>query len=701
MNRIHAVSADSIWAAGSNLVHFDGDEWRSADRRDVEGELWSVDVLPNGYGWAVGDNEEVIPIRDGVAGPSERVLGYRFHDVAVVSPTDVWAIARSAQSSAVMILRLRDGQWLPDWTPPNAFVDLGSIWMQSATEGWAVGTTAVHYDGHVWTEWPLPNGLGAGRVRETAANDVWAIGGDGPNFGFEDDHRWILHFDGTGWSIVLNEVGAKLESLTVRGDKGFALTQGGDVFALQQGVWRPLSVKVPAVAQRYPNLWMPYIIDVDFVPGESYAVAANNDGWIYRLDAESVVLLHDAGTLGAVAMLNDHAGWALGRRAMAYDGTEWRAMPDDSVLHQARDIAAVGAREAWAVGPGGFVARYASGAWAQTPFPTSIDLIRVATADDGRVWALAIATPGVGRKNVGAEAALFERDAGNVWREVWRGPGVAHDVAIGHGDVLIATSVGVWRGGTDGDGGWTQIRDEGAQSAGIGPAGERWAGGDGRIDRFDGSAWTFDAYLPAGASVHAIRTSGDFALAACDYGIVMAFVNGKWKLVRGDPEISGSSGQSFGLHDIDAAPLANGRMGVWTVGEPDTILFAPADDVLSVPPITPMPTEDHFWDIPWPVPRAYLPIALAHPPYRDTTCRDANSLPAPDIQHTAVDTARFYAAGGPAPEPTLKDLVLMTAAQIQSRFGVELAGVAIGDRTVTSSTCLWWGTFSGWFDPKS
>ncbi|MFN8421997.1 MAG: hypothetical protein U0470_00960 [Anaerolineae bacterium] len=598
-----------------------------------------------------------------------------------------------------MILRLRDGQWLPDWTPPSAYVDLNVIWMPSATEGWAVGTTAVHFDGKTWTEWPLPAGLGAGRVAGTAPNDVWAIGGYGPNLGLEDDHRWILHFDGTGWSVVLNEVGATLESLAVRGDRGFALTQGGDVFALQEGVWRQLSVRVPAKAINHPNMWIPYIIDVAFVPGENYALAANNYGWIYRFDEESVSLVRDAGTLGSVAMLNDHVGWALGRRAMSFDGAAWHAMPEESVLHKARDIVAVGGSEAWAVGLGGFVAHYSSGRWDQAPFPLAVDLTHVVATDDGHVWALAIATPGVGRKNEGAEAALFERSAGGEWREVWRGPGVANDVAAGHGAVLVATSAGVWRGSAE-RGAFEQIRSDGAETVGIGPGGELWAGDVREIDRFDGTDWSFDAYVP-GWGVHGIRTVGDTAYAVCDDGIVMAFVHGKWKLVRGDPEDNGRSGQSYGLHDIDAARLADGRVGLWAVGEPDTILFAYADDALAVPPITPMPTDEPFPDFPWFIPQAYLPITLARPPYRDTACRNAAGLPAPDIQHTAVDTARFYAAGGPKPEPTLDDLILMTADQIRSRHGVELKGATIDDRTVTASTCLWWGTFSGWFDPKS
>lgn len=84
-------------AVGSNTAHFDGLAWRAVDRRDVDGELQAVGVLPSGYGWVVGDNEEVVPIRDGIAGASVHIPGYRFKDVAVVAEDAVWALAMPAK----------------------------------------------------------------------------------------------------------------------------------------------------------------------------------------------------------------------------------------------------------------------------------------------------------------------------------------------------------------------------------------------------------------------------------------------------------------------------------------------------------------------------------------------------------------------------------------------------------------------------
>jgi len=694
VRRLHAVSADSVWAVGSNTVHFDGHEWRAVDRRDLGGNLQAVGVLPSGYGWVVGGNEEVVPIRDGIAGASVHVPGYRFQDIAVVAEDAVWALARRSQGGGgSAILRLRDGGWVPEWTPlAGSGYYLESIWMNSRTEGWAVGRTAVHFDGATWTEWPLPDGRSASRVSGSAPDDVWAVGGIGPGFGLRDDRRWILHFDGTGWEVVLDEIGPPLGSLAVRGEEGYAMTWEGQIFALRGGIWRLLDVQVPA-----PNMFFPYVTDVTFVPGASYALATTNYGWIYRLEDETVSLVRQAGTYSAVAMLDERVGWALGDRAVAYDGIGWQKVADDSLLHRAVDVTAMSSSEAWAVGSAGLVLRYANGNWTSVAFPFDLDLVRVAAAADGTVWVLGASQTAEDRQNAADETVVVTFGSTEGWKEVWRGDGAANDLSVVAGRTLVATSTGIWS--FDGNA-WTEIRHEGALSVGIGPAGEFWAGDAGAISSFDGSAWVAKAFLPVEAQVFAFHQGVSASWAVADHGYVLANTDGHWRIMRGAARIDGVAGQGTSLHDMATVSLPSGETAVWAVGEPDTILRSTESEILERPAVTPAPTFEPMPTVTWPYPQVYFPSVLARPPFRDLACQDVIGLPESTIEQRAMETARYYAAGGPVPEPRQIALGMMTAAEVAARDGVSLVGIRVGERTVTASTCVWWATYAGWFDTK-
>lgn len=691
VTRLHPVGADSVWAVGSNAAHFDGGEWRARDRRDVDGELTGVSVLEDGYGWIVGDNEEVVPVRDGIVGSSLHVPGYRFRDVAVVAESAVWALAIPAQGSGTSILRNRNGDWLPEWTPPDNSVLLESLWMHSATEGWAVGNTAVHYDGTTWTEWPLPEGKSASSVSGSAPNDVWAVGGKGNPF-FGEERRWILRFDGTGWAVVLDELGSPLRSLTVRGDEGYAISWPGHVFALRGGTWLPLAAQVPAAA-----LGPPYVTDVRFVPGASYALATTNYGWIYRLEEDVVSGVRQAGAYSAVAMLDDRVGWAVGERAAAYDGTQWRELPDDSPLHGAVDVTAASSSEAWAVGGAGQVVRFADGGWSSMAFPFDLDLRRVVSAD-GVVWALGARPIEADLPDAGEESVVVTlRDAAG-WTEVWRGSGAAMDLAVAAGRALVATDAGV--SSFDGRA-WAEVRSEGAESVGIGPNGESWVGIEGKILSLDGSGWTAAAFVPGNARVRAFHTGASAAWAVADYGYVLAFADKHWRIVRGAASFDGYGGQLASLLDATTVRLPNGEHALWVVGQPDTILRSTEDEILNRPAVTPAPTWEPLPTGHWSYPQAYFPSILNNPSFRDPACRAARSLPETTIAQRAVDTARHYAAGGPAPEPRRQVLGMMTAAEVDSRYGVALAGIRVGERTVTSATCVWWAVYTGWFDAEA
>lgn len=691
VNRLQAIAANSVWVVGSHAVHFDGRIWRAVDRRDYPAELYGVSVLGDGTGWIVGDEEEAIPVRGGVAMASTHVPGYRFRDVATVGDDEAWALATQAHGSRSVILHYRDGTWTREWlAPPRE--SLSSIWMASPNEGWAVGSTAAYYSGESWTEWSLPRAqVGLNEVRGTGPNDVWAVGGTMP-FPLHTPRRAILHFDGTGWSVVRDEEGAGIYALAVRPGEGYAVTATGDVLGLRNGRWEQMNCQVPASTWPESPVW---VAAASFVPGAPYALVATSHGSVYRLAGDQVTPVRQASTFTSVAMIDDRRGWVLGDGALQYDGSEWRALSAESVLHRATDIAAAPDGDAWAVGAGGLVAHYAQADWQPVAFPEPVDLQRVALSDAGRVWVLGQTTS---EATAAAESVVYVRGDGGDWTASWKGPGTARDLAGEGAKAAVATSEGVWT--FDGRS-WAQSRQTGAMAVGIGPEGELWAGDEGEIQQLGPSGWATEAWLPARATVFAIVQGNGATWAVADYGYVLAHDGEAWRIVRGEADFDGHAGAHYGLHDVAAVAMAGGATGLWAVGEPDTILHATEGDVLRSPAITPQPTLKPMEPMPTmsrQVHKAYLPAADRRPPYRTASCRRAAGASEQLVASAARTTARYYARGGPLPEPMLREMGLSTVAEIAAGHGVDLDGTMIGGQRLTADTCIWWVSFDGWFD---
>ena len=145
--------------------------------------------------------------------------------------------------------------------------------------------------------------------------------------------------------MVLNEDGPGIRALAIRATEGIAVSAAGDVFALREGKAQLLTVNLP-------SSWRPQFIEdftsATYVPGAPYALVSTASGVIYRLQGQDISLVRDVGTFTGVAMANDHLGWAVGRRAVSFDGLDWSELPDASELHRAVDVAATSSGEAWA-----------------------------------------------------------------------------------------------------------------------------------------------------------------------------------------------------------------------------------------------------------------------------------------------------------------------------------------------------------------
>jgi hypothetical protein len=149
-------------------------------------------------------------------------------DVAVLSPTEVWAVGPDGEvgpGSHALTQRFHDGAWeaaraVDGSTGPGAINHLAGVAAIASDDVWAVGMTAEiyplsptdpgralveHWDGRSWSLVPAPSPSSIESrlhaVSGVASDDVWAVG-----------HRvegtiaipMIQHWDGTEWSIVPN-----------------------------------------------------------------------------------------------------------------------------------------------------------------------------------------------------------------------------------------------------------------------------------------------------------------------------------------------------------------------------------------------------------------------------------------------------------------------------------------------------------------
>ncbi len=150
----------------------------------------------------------------GGTAPAPFLQQNRLSDVSMVSASEGWAVGstmrcgtppgsptpstpESACRGGVLLLHYLNGAWT---SVPNSFPvgGLSTVWMLSATDGWAAGNTIiVHYDGHTWRETPNPAGLILNRMQMLSDTDGWAIGSSG---GDMYEPGLLIHYDGKSWT---------------------------------------------------------------------------------------------------------------------------------------------------------------------------------------------------------------------------------------------------------------------------------------------------------------------------------------------------------------------------------------------------------------------------------------------------------------------------------------------------------------------
>lgn len=213
---------------------------------------------------------------------------------------------------------------------PNPQGFLGNDLYAAAASGpndiWAVGLSAIHYDGATWTGYSLPGINGAighqmKAVADLSPTNAWAVGSYSASPTSNGD---ILHWDGTAWTPFPNEAGEDyyLVSIAAISDNdiwaGGCIPAGFNHFDGTQWTW------VPSAGS-------------GGVDGESciqgISALASNDVWA--------------------------VGWTLAggnidtTQIQHWDGTQWTLTPSPNVgagSNQLYGVVALADNDVWAVG---------------------------------------------------------------------------------------------------------------------------------------------------------------------------------------------------------------------------------------------------------------------------------------------------------------------------------------------------------------
>jgi hypothetical protein len=188
----------------------------------IDGQLLATAVIADNDIWAVGFSDQVPapPVVDStlaehfdgrswsiVPTPSLPSGNAQFLGVAGAASNDVWAVGFSP--SGALVEHWDGTSWSIVSSPAFTGVGVAAISADATNDVWVVGVNGnnagvEHWDGTSWTVVSSPafTGVSLNAVSADASNDVWAVGTASTIFGAPFSGPAVLHFNGTGWSLI-------------------------------------------------------------------------------------------------------------------------------------------------------------------------------------------------------------------------------------------------------------------------------------------------------------------------------------------------------------------------------------------------------------------------------------------------------------------------------------------------------------------
>ncbi len=267
------------------------------------------------------------------------------HSIAMVSPTDGWAVGNSVLPpnadgvTSGIVLHYTGGRWVLDSVRDSA---LFRVFMRSANDGWMIGEGSApvfHYTGSMWTAvnaFALKQ-ISPRSIVALSATSVWLDGTDVSGSGFDGDApEVILHYTGSQWTREqMDLANSRLSNLAM-----LSPTEGWAVGCLSGGFGpHPAHPEKALVEQYTQGRWQ-----------QAASFAGPSGAYPYCLYGLSLVSVDE--------------GWAVGSNGLIvhelYGVWTRPASPTGQTLNS---LVMLSPTEGWAVGEQGTILHYVHGSW--------------------------------------------------------------------------------------------------------------------------------------------------------------------------------------------------------------------------------------------------------------------------------------------------------------------------------------------------
>jgi hypothetical protein len=438
-----AVGEDST-AAGA-AWRWDGTPggW-SVSAPGVPGALRGVWILDPNDAIAIGDSDGRTRWNGATWTPEGGVViaTANWRSVFAIASNDEWMVGDAV--GAVASIAHWDGVAWTAYAPPNVpvAVNLNSIQMLSASDGWAVGQggAIIQWDGVSWKSMASPvaspNYLRGVWLASSA--DGWAVG-DAVAPALSQIFLW----DGANWGLYqTSPVAAQLNA--IHG------TDTTNVFAVgdSPGAGSPPAIIRWTGGPAWTNISPAGVaLGLDlydvFVVNPSLAFAVGQSGTMLRWDGTvwASILSGTLKDLRGVWMVSDTDGWAVGDTGtiVRWNGLAW-APETSPTTNPLNSVQALSSTDVWAVGDSGTILHRNGLGWTLVPVPSTaytVNLNSLYMLSDTEGWA-------VGASDGTAPVILFWD--GLTWTRVFPIPIVSLDLL----DMWMVASQDGWAVGEAG-----------------------------------------------------------------------------------------------------------------------------------------------------------------------------------------------------------------------------------------------------------
>jgi hypothetical protein len=247
LSSINMTSAHDGWLVGASagslgnssiLLHFDGSRWTQAQKPSAVDEILDLSMVSATDGWLVG---------------------LKFLTASTGSTNALF----SGTPSKVIFAHYNGNIWTDAQSPlavnPGQFASVNSLFMNSPTDGWAVGTSTqgnlyLHLSSGKWKQVNGPAGDGLLDVFMLSAGEGWAVGNSGA----------ILHYQHGIWNIPGGDTSTTTPTATPTstwacsthsGPNGASSTPGATVAPAPFERWGTYTNTAYHYQLKYPTNW--------------------------------------------------------------------------------------------------------------------------------------------------------------------------------------------------------------------------------------------------------------------------------------------------------------------------------------------------------------------------------------------------------------------------------------------------------------